>query len=74
MRPVAAAREVERASKPNVVGGDGPRIGFALGVLRPLGVPERVVVFGLWLQTRGPDEVDAGDGDVRPACTVEALR
>ena len=74
MRPVAAAREVERASKPNVLGGDGPRIGFALGVLRPLGVPERVVVFGLWLQTRCPDEVDAGDGDVRPACTVEALR
>ena len=39
-----------------------------------LGQSERIVAGERRLFALRPDEVDAGDGDVRAACTVEALR
>ena len=71
--PLGTARQVERAAQQQIVGGEFLGIGLALGVGRPSGQTERVVVGERWLFALRPDEVDAGDGDMRTARPVEAL-
>ena len=73
MRPVPRARDVEGAPEQDVVAGDALRIGLALGVLRPLGEPERVVVGERWLLYLCPDDVDTGATVARESFVVRSM-